>query len=287
MIADVSRPSRIGPGMKNGGTKLNDQSVKDVWELGDAYEVFMGRWSRLVAKEFVQWVAVPSGRKWLDVGCGTGILTQSILEHADPTSVRGVDQAPGFVTFAEKKIRDSRASFGTVPADSLTLGTGTYDSVVSGLVLNFIPNPDQALSVMRHSTVAGGCVAAYVWDYADGMQMLRLFWDAAAALDRNASRLDEGKRFPLCNPDSLRDLFVAGGLNGVEVRSIDVRTQFVDFDDFWSPFLSGQGPAPSYVASLSQDQRSNLRESLRLELSPASDERISLTARAWAVKGVA
>jgi SAM-dependent methyltransferase len=264
---------------------LKDKSVKDVWELGDAYEVFMGRWSRLVAKEFLHWLSVPSGGKWLDVGCGTGVLTQSILEHADPVLVRGVDQAPGFISFAGSRVRDSRVTFGAVPSDSLDLPPGMFDAVVSGLVLNFIPNPDQALSAMMRSAAPGGVVAAYVWDYADGMQMLRQFWDATVSLDRNAAALDEGKRFPLCGPDRLRDVFATGGLKNVDVRSIEVQTQFADFDDYWSPFLSGQGPAPSYVASLSPDRQESLRELLRSKLSSTSKGRISLTARAWAVKG--
>ena len=271
--------------MMRNSRAVQNKNVKDVWELGDAYEVFMGRWSHLVAKEFLPWLSVPSQRKWLDVGCGTGMLTQTILEQADPMSVRGVDQAPGFISFARGRVHDSRATFDTVPSESLNLPTGMYDAVVSGLVLNFIPDGDQSVAAMKRSTTSGGVVAAYVWDYADGMQMLRRFWDAAVSLDRNAATLDEGKRFPLCSPGRLRDLFIAAGLNDVEVRSIDVQTQFIDFDDYWTPFLSGQGPAPSYVASLEPDRQFRLWETLRSKLSSTPEGGISLTARAWAVKG--
>jgi SAM-dependent methyltransferase len=261
------------------------KNVNDVWEIGGAYESFMGRWSRLVAVEFVQWLSVPAGSKWLDVGCGTGMLSQTILNSADPAKVRGIDQASGFISFAENHIRDPRAAFNVGSAESLKSGSDTYDAVVSGLVLNFIPNGDQAVSEMKRVTNPGGVVAAYVWDYADRMQLLRHFWDAAVALDSQAAFLDEGKRFPLSNPERLRDLFIVQGLNNVDVRSIDVQTRFGDFEDYWTPFLSGQGPAPSYVASLNREQQSNLRGMIRSALPVSPNGAIDLIARAWAVRG--
>jgi len=264
---------------------LKSSIVKDVWEIGAAYESFMGRWSRLAAVEFLQWLSVPTGSTWLDVGCGTGILTQAILDFADPVSVTGIDQASGFISFAGNHIRDTRARFEVGSAESLNSGANTYDAVVSGLVLNFVPNVDRAVLEMRRVTKPGGVVAAYVWDYADKMGLLRHFWDAAVALDSQAAMLDEGKRFLLCDPERLRNLFVAQGLNDVDVRSIDVQTHCVDFQDYWSPFLSGQGPAPSYVASLNNDQRADLRERVRARLPISAHGTIDLIARAWAVKG--
>ena len=189
----------------------------------------MGRWSRLVATEFLQWLSVPAGSTWLDVGCGTGILSRTILESANPAKVRGIDRASGFISFAENHILDPRAAFAVGTVEPRTLGSDAFDAVVSGLVLNFLPNGDQAVTEMRRVTSPGGVIAAYVWDYAGKMELLRYFWDAAAVLDSEAAVLDEGKRFPLCNPERLRDLFVAWGLNKVDVRSIDVQTHFVDF----------------------------------------------------------
>jgi len=165
------------------------------------------------------------------------------------------------------------------------LGSDTYDAVVSGLVLNFIPNADQAVSEMRRATNHGGVIAAYVWDYAGRMQLLRHFWDAAVVLDSHAAVLDEGRRFPLCSPELLRDLFIGQGLRSVDVESIDIRTHFDDFQDFWTPFLSGQGPAPSYVATLNTEQRSLLRELIRSALPVSPQGAIDLKARAWAVRG--
>jgi SAM-dependent methyltransferase len=157
--------------------------------------------------------------------------------------------------------------------------------VVSGLVLNFIPDPQRALAEMRRTVRHGGTIAAYLWDYAGQMQMMRYFWDAAAALDPAAAALDEGRRFPLAKPGPLAHAFVQAGLTHVDTRAIDIPTVFRDFDDYWTPFLSGQAPAPGYCASLGEEQRAALRERLRAALPVREDGRIHLVARAWAVRG--
>src|SRR4029079_3855834 len=169
----------------------------------------------------------------------------------------------------------------TLPADS-----ASCDAVVAGLVLKFLPQPDLALGEMIRAARVGGTVAAYVWDYAGKMQLMRHFWNAAVALNPPAIDLDEGRRFPLCQPQPLADLFRTAGLRAVEVRAIDIATDFHDFDDYWSPFLGGQGPAPSYAMSLSEEQRAALRERLRQSLPTALDGSIPLVARAWAIRGI-
>jgi hypothetical protein len=154
-------------------------------------------------------------------------------------------------------------------------------------VLNFIPKPSQALREMIRAVRIGGIVAAYVWDYADKIQLIRYFWNAAMALDETAAfALDEGQRFTLCKPESLRQLFQTTKLGKVEVRSIDVPTIFRDFDDYWSPLLGGQGPAPSYAISLPEERTDALREHIRLTLPIVTDGSIHLIARAWAIRGV-
>jgi SAM-dependent methyltransferase len=162
----------------------------------------------------------------------------------------------------------------------------SFDGVVSGLVLNFIPQPEVALSEMTRVAKPGGRVAAYVWDYAGKMQLMRRFWDAAVELNPAAAELDEGRRFPLCQPGPLRALFSGAGLREVEVRAIDIPTPFRDFDDYWTPFLGGQGPAPGYAVSLSETSRAELRERIRARLPVAPDGSIALIARAWAVQGL-
>jgi SAM-dependent methyltransferase len=167
----------------------------------------------------------------------------------------------------------------------LAVEANVYDAVVSGLMLNFIPHPEQAVTEMARVTKSGGKVAVYVWDYAGKMQFMRHFWNAAAALDPKAYDLDEGRRFPLCNPQALARLFQAAGLKNVDVCAIDIDTDFKDFEDYWSPFLGGQGPAPTYVMSLSEADRAALREKIRRALPFALDGSIPLVARAWAVCG--
>jgi hypothetical protein len=156
---------------------------------------------------------------------------------------------------------------------------------VAGLVLNFVSDPGAALAEWRRVTIAGGIVAAYVWDYAERMELIRAFWDAAISLDPAARALDEGVRFPIAGADALADLFRAAGLVDVTTLAIDVPTHFSDFDDVWQPFLGGQGPAPAYVMSLSAGDRDALRGRLRSTLPSAPDGSIDLTARAWAVRG--
>lgn len=257
----------------------------DVWAAGDFYEPYVGRWSRRVAREFLEWLTVPAGADWVDVGCGTGALTRAILDHASPRSVKGVDPSPGFIEYATARVGLGRATFGVGDAQALPIDAQSIDAAVSGLVLNFVPQPLRAVREMARITRRGGTVAAYVWDYAEKMELMRYFWNAAAALDPAATELDEGRRFPLCQPKPLADLFGQAGLSEVEVLPIDVATDFRDFDDYWSPFLGGQGPAPGYAMSLTEERRVALREALRSELPIARDGAIRLIARAWAARG--
>lgn len=261
--------------------------MPDVWTDGSGYESYVGRWSRSVARELLHWLAVPSGSAWLDFGCGTGALSQTILEEGSPRVVIGCDRSSGYVAFARQQTADARAQF--VVAELLDLprfGDG-FDAVVAGLVLNFLPIPAEGVAAMTARVRQGGTIAAYVWDYAEGMQLMRIFWDTAVALDPAAQGLDEGARFALCRPEALRELFEGAGLRDVRLRPIVVPTVFQDFDDYWVPFLSGQGPAPGYVMSLSVERRAQLRNGIRQRLPTSAEGTIPLTARAWAVKGIA
>jgi SAM-dependent methyltransferase len=260
--------------------------TNDVWALGAAYEPYVGRWSRLVAQRFVPWLGVTPRHSWLDVGCGTGNLTRTVLELADPSAVTGVDPSAGFLEYARAYTSDGRARFEAGDARDLPFESATFDAVVSGLVLNFVPDPPSAVAEMRRVCRPAATLAAYVWDYASGMQLIRSCWDAVLELDPDARDLDEGRRFPICEPIALRDAFASAGLERVEVEAIDVDTHFRDFDDYWTPFLGGQGPAPTYIAGLTDDRRAALRDRLRQTLDTVSDGSIALTARAWAVRGI-
>jgi SAM-dependent methyltransferase len=258
-------------------------SASDSWASGAAYEFYMGRWSRAVARAFVPWLQVKPQAHWLEVGCGTGALTSTIVAHGQPASIVGCDPAEPFVAAARAQITDARASFLVANAEALPRRDGAFDAVVSALVLNFLPDPGRAVAAMRDRLGPGGVVAAYVWDYGEGLTFLRHFWDEATAADPRAATLDEGGRFPLCQPTALAALFREAGLQAVQTSALEIATDFSDFDDFWSPFLGGTGPAPSYVASLAPAQQQALKERLRRRL---PDGPISLPARAWAVRGL-
>jgi len=257
---------------------------KDVWAIGDAYEFYVGRWSRLVAREFLAWLGLPAGLRWLDVGSGTGALCQTILDTAAPREVVGVDQSEGFVAHAREHVADPRVHFRVADGQALPYARPEFDAAVSGLVLNFLPAQARALGEMRRAVRQGGTVAVYVWDYAGEMHLIRHFWDAAMALDPAAIDHDEGWRFPVCRPEPLAALFRQVGLRDAESRAIDVPTVFRDFDDYWSPFLGGQGPAPAYCMSLPEARRAALRERIRASLPIHADGSIRLIARSWAIK---
>jgi SAM-dependent methyltransferase len=258
----------------------------DTWDDGAAYESYVGRWSRLVAAQFVRWLAAPAQSAWLDVGCGSGALANTILAQASPRLVVGCDRSAGFIDHARGQTSDPRAQFTVASFADLPAIAGGFDVCVSGLVLNFLPNPGEALTALAARVRRGGTIAAYVWDYAEGMQFMRVFWDAAVAHDPAAQPLDEGIRFPLCQPEPLRRTFEGAGLQSVDVRAIDVPTVFRDFDDYWQPFLGGQGPAPGYVTGLSDAHRERLRAAIQQRLHSDDGGRIPLIARVWAVRGL-
>jgi len=244
----------------------------DVWEVGDAYEAYVGRWSRRVAAEFVRSLAQPAGLRWLDVGRGTGAVSAAI---GDAAFVAGVDRSAGFLRGAHAVVNGD----GT----ALPVASGRFDVVVSGLALNFMPDPAAAAGEMARVARSGATVAAYVWDYGDGMQMMRRFWDAAAEADPGARDGDEVRRFPMCRPAALHDLWTGAGLRAVATGEIVVPTVFAGFDDYWNPFLGGQGAAPAYLARQPAETRAAIRERLRGTLGAGP---IALTARAWTVRGV-
>ncbi|WP_340377434.1 class I SAM-dependent methyltransferase [Streptomyces sp. SS7] len=263
-----------------------DGQRSEVWASGAAYERYMGRWSRAVAKEFVAWLDCPDGLRWLDVGCGTGVLSAVVGARCRPRTVLGVDRSEAFVGTAAAGA-PSPAVFLVGDAMALPVRDAAWDVAVSGLALNFLPDPAGAVAGMARAVRPGGPVAAYVWDYAEGMDLLRLFWDTAVARDPSAAPLDEGRRFPLCRPGPLRALWAEAGLTGVSVRPLTVPTVFTGFPDLWDPFLSGQGPAPGYVAALPPEHREELRTALAAAVPRATNGSLGLSARAWAVRGCA
>lgn len=263
---------------------MTDQT-KEAWGSAGPYERYGGRWSRKVAGEFLDWLNVPPGRTWGDVGCGIGALVEAILAKFEPEGIVAIDRADGFIAEAQRKINDPRIRFEVGDATALPWPSASCDATVSGLVLNFVSDGAAMVREMARVTRPGGRVAAYVWDYARGMQMMRYFWDAVVKLNPNDSILDQAERHPLCQPEPLSALFRAAGLASVSVRIIEIPTVFRDFDDYWTPFLGKQGAAPAYLASLDGKSRARIRDALKSRLVPTADGSIAMTARAWAVRG--
>jgi SAM-dependent methyltransferase len=253
------------------------------WAGADAYERYIGRWSALVARAFLDWLDVAAAARWLDVGCGTGMLSAAVLERDPTASIAGVDPSESFLEAARRRLPD--ADLGVAGAQELPFGDAEFDAVVAGLVLNFVPDAGQAAAELARVARPGATIAAYVWDYAGEMQLIRRLFDAAIELDPAAEEADEGPKFPICRLDRLETLFEGAGLRDVESRAIDVPTVFRDFDDYWTPFLGGTGPAGVYVSSLDDAGRDALRERLRETLPVEEDGSIGLIARAHAVRG--
>lgn len=230
------------------------------------------------------WLSGGDGLRWLDVGCGTGALTATVTARCRPRMVVALDRSSGFVLSARAAVPAS-ARFVVADALSLPVRDEGFDIAVSGLALNFLPAPGMAVAEATRAVRPGGLVAAYVWDYVEGMELLRHFWDAAIAVDPTAAALDEGRRFQVCRPDPLRFLWREAGLVDVAVHPMEVATVYASFEDLWEPFLDGQGPAPGYVGALAPPSRDRLRDTLREAVPTRPDGSIALTARAWAVQG--
>jgi SAM-dependent methyltransferase len=256
-----------------------------MFSAGDAYERFMGRWSRELAPLLVTFAGVRDGNAVLDVGSGTGALTAAVAAVAPSSRIIGIDPAPPYVAFAQARHPANLVRFEVGDAQQLRFLNGSFDGTLSLLVLNFIPDRAKALDEMIRVTKPGGRVVAAVWDYGQGMEMLRVFWDEATALTPAMAARDE-RHMPLSRKGELAALWREHGLQDVVEETLTIQTRFVSFDDYWSPFLEKQGPAGEYIASLRAGERDQLRLRLRRRLlGDGPDRPIVLAARAWAVRG--
>jgi SAM-dependent methyltransferase len=252
----------------------------------EAYERFMGRWSRLAAPLLVDFAGVPARGRVLDAGSGTGSLAFSIAERRPGASVVGIDPAKEYVAYANSRNRFAeRVSFQVGDAQQLDFPDASFEGGLSLLVFNFIPDPLKALREMRRITKPGGRISAAVWDYGGGMRMLRAFWDAAVQVDSGAEKLDE-KGMPLCRAGELAELWRRGGLEEVREQALEITMRFTSFADYWDPFLLGQGPAGAYVRGLDRDRLPVLRSEVKRRLSiSAEDAPVVIPARVWAARG--
>ena len=249
----------------------------------EAYQQFMGRWSRLLAPLFLDFAGTPSAGQFLDVGSGTGELALALAARQPQCRALGIDPSKEYVAFASSRSPDARrVNFETGDAQQLRFTPSTFDACLSLLVFNFIPDPARALRELIRVTKPGGPIAAAVWDYGGQMRMLRLFWDAAVDLDPGADSKDE-RHMPLCRAGELSALWTRAGLTQVEEKPLDFTMRFSSFSDYWDPFLLGQGPAGAYTRQLDAKRQAALRDELKRRLDPS----LALPARAWAVRGLA
>jgi SAM-dependent methyltransferase len=271
----------VGPALRGQDWKLK------MFADSEAYERFMGRWSSMLAPLLVDFTQLHDTGRVLDVGSGTGALAFSIAKLKVHGQVLGIDPSKEFVGYAKSRNPfQDRARFEVGDAQKLRFSDATFDNSSSLLVFNFIPDRKTALREVSRVTKPGGWVSAAVWDYGAGMRMLRVFWDAARAVDPTAQKFDE-LRMPLCRAGELGAFWKQGGLERVEERQLDITMRFTSFADYWDPFLLGQGPAGAYLRNLHGDRRQALRGEVKRQLAlRTEDAPFSIPARAWAVRGI-
>ena len=284
VIASAASLSACG-GEPSEQVRQAEATNTELFSESEAYERFMGRWSRLLAPLFLEFSDLEDGDAVLDVGSGTGALASAVLSAVEPSQVIGVDPSAAYVNYARSRTSDDRVIFEEGDGQELRFPDDSFDAAISLLVINFIPDPGKALNEMIRVTRPRGVVAAAVWDYDEGMEMLRLFWDEAVALNPSSEARDE-RNMPFSREGELADLWREHGLVDVQGAPLVISMSFPSFDDFWSPFLEGQGPAGAYVASLSEEERLELEGRLRERLQAQGVGAITLTGRAWAVRGV-
>ena len=246
-----------------------------------AYEAFMGRWSRAAGNIFLDWIAPTKDACWLDVGCGTGVFTELIVDTTSPAAVSAVDPTQVQIEHARRQPVGQRADFQIADAQALPFPDNTFDAVVSALVINFIPDRPKALAEMRRVGRAGGTVAAYVWDFADERSPGSLLRTGLHAIGIEVADLPGSADSGL---DALRSLFERAGFEQIATKTIDVTMSFANFDDLWHEQTLNFGPRGKIVAALSETEHARLIDKVRASLTAGPDGNVAYSARAHAIK---
>ncbi len=244
------------------------------------YDRFVGRYAPQLSAALIEVAGVGVGERVLDVGCGPGGLTRVLAELVGAERVAAVDPSTSFVEACRARVPGADVRIGA--AEALPFDTATFDVVLSQLVVNFMRDADAGVAEMRRAAREGGRVASCVWDYAEGMTMLRAFWDGAIDIDPAAP--DEGRTMRYCSEAGLGELWRRAGLRDVETGALDVEAWYEDFDDYWVPFTAGVGPAGSYCASLDGERQEALRLAVFRRLGEPQGS-FTLPARAWYARG--
>jgi len=264
--------------------KMTEAEAK-MFSMSAGYERFMGRWSRLLVPDYIAFAGVKDGDRVLDVGTGTGSVASAIEAKMPASEIVGVDPSEGFIAYARRNAKSRRARFEVGDAQALKFTDASFDKTMALLVMNFVPDHDKAIAEMRRVTRPGGVVSACVWDYNEGMQMLRFFWDEAVALDPAVEPKDE-RHMKLSRKGQLGGLWRKAGLVDVRESPLVIDQAYASFDDYWSPFTKGAGPGGAYVVSLSPERRQQLESRMRKRLLGGRDDgAFVLKARAWCVRG--
>jgi SAM-dependent methyltransferase len=257
-----------------------------MFEVAEAYERQMGRWSRQLAPLLIEFAGVQEGDSVLDVGCGTGSLAMTIAGLTKAAKIVGIDASASFIEYAAAHCADPRVAFVTGDAQKLTYPDASFDRCFSLLAINHIPNTPKAVTEMRRVTKPGGVIATAMWDGTGGNEFNDCMWEAAAALDPKVERPAE-KRGSYSSPPALSALWTDAGLTNIEAKGLTMSCGFTSFDEFWNRYLEGQGPGGAYVVALPENRRDELRQRLRERvLRGRPDGAFALQAKAWAVRGI-
>lgn len=246
-----------------------------------AYEHFMGRWSRALGMAFLEWLAPPQGACWLDVGCGTGAFTQLLLDSCAPTAVAAIDPAASQIDYARQQLPAGSADFRVADAQAIPFPDHTFDVVASALVLNFVPDRARALSEMRRVCRPGGYVAGYVWDFAGERSSA---WPLRLGLRQIDAPVPTIPGTDHTSTKALRALFTDAGLEATAEQSIEVALTFASFEDYWHSQTPAFAPQGKIVASLPDGDRVRLKEIMQRTLPTTSGGGIICAASANAVK---